>query len=409
MKLKLLMLATTMISATPILPALAANDAPIVVAQADQSREERQKARQQERQENREQRQQERREQRQDAREQRQEERRDQRQEERRDARQERWNDPRDRAREEAILRGRNQRFDDLRRERREERQGERIVIREPGGRWMVRDNGRTYIRSDDADRFRIIGGNNARFERRGNEQVTIINRPGGMQIFTAVDDNGRLLRRWRRGPDGREVIIIDNRPRQQGANFFIQLAPPIIRIPREQYIINTRNAQPAAVYAAFIAPPVEVIERPYSLDEIRYSPELLARMPRVDLDTITFNTGAWDVDQSQIDRLAVIAISMKRVLDVNPDEVFLIEGHTDATGDPMDNLSLSDRRAEAVAIALSEQFGIPPENLTTQGYGAEQPLINTFGPEEANRRVTIRRITPLLTGQSTAAATRAN
>ena len=37
-----------------------------------------------------------------------------------------------------------------------------------------------------------------------------------------------------------------------------------------------------------------------------------------------------------------------------NPDEVFLVEGHTDAVGTEEDNLSLSDRRAEAVA-ALTE------------------------------------------------------
>ena len=441
MKLKLLLLATTMISAAPVLPALAASDSPFVVAQAsdqDQRREERQKAReqrQQERQDTREQRQQERRDQRQEerqkAQQERQEERREQRQEERQkaqqqrqeerreqrqDAREQRQEERREQRREErreerreqarddaAIIRGRGQRFDDLRRERREERQGDRIVIREPGGRAIIRENGRAFITSNDANRFRIIGGNNARFERRGNEQVTIINRPGGVQIFTAVDDNGRLLRRWRRGQDGREVIIIDNRPRRPGASFVIQLAPPVIRIPREQYIVNIRNAQPAAIYAALTAPPVEAIERPYSLDEIRYSPELLARMPRVDVDTVTFDTGAWEINPAQIDRLAVIAISMKRVLDANPDEVFLIEGHTDATGDAMDNLSLSDRRAESVAILLSEQFGIPPENLTTQGYGAERPLIETSGPELANRRVTVRRITPLLTGQSAA------
>ena len=36
------------------------------------------------------------------------------------------------------------------------------------------------------------------------------------------------------------------------------------------------------------------------------------------------------------------------------------------------DNLSLSDRRAESVAVALSQQFGVPAENLTTQGYGEQ-------------------------------------
>ena len=84
-----------------------------------------------------------------------------------------------------------------------------------------------------------------------------------------------------------------------------------------------------------------------------------------------------------------------------NPDEVFLIEGHTDAVGSDVDNLSLSDRRAESVAVILSQNFQVPPENLTTQGYGAQQLKVQTPGPSRENRRVTLRRITPLLTGSA--------
>ena len=80
-----------------------------------------------------------------------------------------------------------------------------------------------------------------------------------------------------------------------------------------------------------------------------------------------------------------------------NPDEIFLIEGHTDAVGSNEANLLLSDRRAEAVAVALSEDFDIPPENLVTQGYGEEYLKVETYGPERENRRVAVRRITPLL------------
>ena len=65
------------------------------------------------------------------------------------------------------------------------------------------------------------------------------------------------------------------------------------------------------------------------------------------------------------------------------------------------DNLSLSDRRAESVAVALTQQFGVPAENLTTQGYGEQYLKVPTQGPEQQNRRVTLRRITPLLAGQS--------
>jgi outer membrane protein OmpA-like peptidoglycan-associated protein len=48
----------------------------------------------------------------------------------------------------------------------------------------------------------------------------------------------------------------------------------------------------------------------------------------------------------------------------------------------------------------LTNQFGVPAENLTTQGYGKQFLKIPTDGPERANRRVAVRRITPLLAGQ---------
>ena len=44
--------------------------------------------------------------------------------------------------------------------------------------------------------------------------------------------------------------------------------------------------------------------------------------------------------------------------------------GYTDAVGDESYNLLLSDRRAETVALALSEYFGVRPENMVVQGYG---------------------------------------
>ena len=78
---------------------------------------------------------------------------------------------------------------------------------------------------------------------------------------------------------------------------------------------------------------------------------------------------------------------------------MFLIEGHTDAVGNDVDNLSLSDRRAEAAAELLTQQFNVPAENLTSQGYGSQYLKEQTDGPSLINRRVTIRRITPLLTG----------
>ena len=294
-------------------------------------------------------------------------------------------------------------RLDDIRGARQEVREGDRVMIQEPG-RVIISENGRTIIRHNEVDRFRWQA-RDVHVERRGADTVTVFARPDGSRIYSETDESGRLLRRYRRAPDGREIIIIDNRysgpPRVGG--YFIDLPPPVIRIPRERYIVDAQYARPDDIYGALWAAPVEHIERPYTLDEIRYSPRLLERMPRVDLDTVTFDTGSWEVTPDQVERLAVIADGINRAIAANPSEVFLVEGHTDAVGSDVDNLSLSDRRAESVALVLSQQFGVPAENLTTQGYGEQYLKVPTQGPERENRRVTLRRITPLLTGQNEA------
>src|SRR6478752_6070169 len=294
-------------------------------------------------------------------------------------------------------------RLDEVRGARREVREGDRVMIQEPG-RVIIREDGRTIIRHNEVDRFRWQA-RDVHVERRGADTVTVFARSDGSRIYSETDESGRLLRRYRRAPDGREIIIIDNRysgpPRVGG--YFIDLPPPVIRIPRERYIVDAQYARPDDIYGALWAAPVEHIERPYTLDEIRYSPRLLERMPRVDLDTVTFDTGSWEVTPDQVERLAVIADGINRAIAANPSEVFLIEGHTDAVGSDVDNLSLSDRRAESVALVLSQQFGVPAENLTTQGYGEQYLKVPTQGPERENRRVTLRRITPLLTGQNEA------
>ena len=52
------------------------------------------------------------------------------------------------------------------------------------------------------------------------------------------------------------------------------------------------------------------------------------------------------------------------------------------------------------MAVALTEQYQVPPENLTAQGYGEQQLKVPEQGANEQNRRVTVRRITPLLAGK---------
>ena len=302
-------------------------------------------------------------------------------------------------------------RIEDLRSQRRERRDGNRLIIEEPGNRTIIREGNEVIIRHDESERFRrIYGTDDVRVERRGgNEEVTIVRRPDGSEIVTVRDENGNLIRRVRRESAGREVVLIDNRRSgvrlRPGYGYVeeevLRLPPPTVRIPRERYIVETERASEADIVEAFTAPPVDRIERAYTLDEIRRSQPLRERMRRVDLDTVTFEFGSWELPPDQVDKLRVIADGLHQALSRNPNEIFLVEGHTDAVGSDEDNLTLSDRRAETIATILTQQLQIPAENLTTQGYGEQYLKVDTQGPEEANRRVTLRRITPLLQGQN--------
>jgi outer membrane protein OmpA-like peptidoglycan-associated protein len=291
-------------------------------------------------------------------------------------------------------------RLDDFRNERREVQEGGRTVITEPG-RIIVRDpGGGAFVRHDEMERFRF-GARNIETQHVGGETRTVVLRPDGTQIINVIGADGGLLRRIRRDPMGREVIIIDNSYRDPRAvgGFYVDLPPPVIRIPYDHYIVDASDAPPELIYDTMMAPPVDRIDRRYTLDEIRYSPNLRMMMPSIDLNTINFDLGSWEIGPDQATKLQVIAEGLNRAIAHNPREVFLIEGHTDATGNDVDNLSLSDRRAESAAELLTQQFGVPAENLTSQGYGSQYMKEQTDGPSRINRRVTIRRITPLLDG----------
>ena len=282
---------------------------------------------------------------------------------------------------------------------RREERQGNRLVIREGDDRTIIRENGRTIIRHDDTERLRRgRRDEDVRVDRRNGEIYTVIRRPNGIEIVSVTDENGRLIRRFRRERD-REYMLIDNR-RRPGFSLYLDLAPVRVHLPREEYIVDADQAGYEEFEAAFTAPPVEPIERAYSLDEVRQNVRLRDRVRSVDVNTINFEFGEFTVPQDQIAQLEGIARAIGTVIERNPQEVFLIEGHTDAVGTDVDNLSLSDRRAEEVAAILSETYQIPAENLVTQGYGEQYLRVDTEAANAENRRVTVRNITPLLNAE---------
>ncbi|MDB5594836.1 MAG: hypothetical protein JWM36_1797 [Hyphomicrobiales bacterium] len=279
-----------------------------------------------------------------------------------------------------------------------EERDG-RTYTRENDNRVIIREGDREIIRHDETERLRRGARNVDIVDRPNGRREVVVVRPDGDRIVTLVDQDGNLLRRTRRGRDGRDFVLIDNERGRPSNGFYAPVVLPPLRldIPRDRYIVEAEDSSYDVIEETLLAAPVERVERAYSLDEVRTNQRLREKVRRVDIDTITFPTGSAEIAPNEAARLDTIARAINGVIAKNPNEVFLVEGHTDAVGSDQENLTLSDRRAESVAAVLSERYQIPPENLVTQGYGEQYLKVQSQGPEQQNRRVTLRRITPLL------------
>jgi outer membrane protein OmpA-like peptidoglycan-associated protein len=269
--------------------------------------------------------------------------------------------------------------------------------------RTIVNVDNRIVVRSDDSQRL-ARNSEETYYEElpRGRSRETII-KANGERVVTIKNRYGDIIQRSVIDRDGEEYVLFYSpdldrgTPQQTFVDPGRSLPPMRLLIPVMDYIIDT-TAQPKRDYVQFLRqPPVEPVERVYSLDEVKYSARIRDKVRRIDLSTISFASGSADVSLNQANSLKSVAKAIKAILAKDPGETFLIEGHTDAVGSYQSNLVLSDRRAESVANVLTDVFDIPAENLATQGYGERFLKVATNGPEEQNRRVTIRRVTALV------------
>ncbi|WP_026261942.1 OmpA family protein [Spirosoma panaciterrae] len=102
-------------------------------------------------------------------------------------------------------------------------------------------------------------------------------------------------------------------------------------------------------------------------------------------LNNLFFESGRYDLADKSRTELARLAA----FLQANPGVKIEISGHTDDKGDPAANLTLSQKRAQAVVTYLTGA-GIDTSRIRAVGYGKTRPLVPNTSDEnrQLNRRI---------------------
>jgi outer membrane protein OmpA-like peptidoglycan-associated protein len=106
-----------------------------------------------------------------------------------------------------------------------------------------------------------------------------------------------------------------------------------------------------------------------------------------VTLGDVLFEFGRAEIKPAAQNEIAKLA----NYLNQHPDRRVLIEGFTDSVGSDQANLTLSQRRSQAVADALRAR-GVDPTRIEARGYGEAYPVAsNSSNTDRAmNRRVEV-------------------
>ncbi|MGR3794397.1 OmpA family protein [Vannielia sp. SX4] len=269
---------------------------------------------------------------------------------------------------------------------------GDAQVVTKSDDRVVVLEDGRYRVIRDDNELIERPGSTVRRETFQDGSTRTIVTRENGVQIITIRDPELRVLRRIRVDAEGNRTVLIDDTADVEPVDV-AALPDPVAEAEVDagtdaetlRAVLSTKSAA----------------DRRFALYQVRNIERVRKLAPAIDLDAINFRTGSAVIDPQEAEELSELGNLIAAYVEENPGEVFLVEGHTDAVGNAAFNLALSDRRAESVALALTEYFDVPPENLVVQGYGESDLKVKTLDDERANRRAAVRRITPLIASGS--------
>jgi outer membrane protein OmpA-like peptidoglycan-associated protein len=264
-------------------------------------------------------------------------------------------------------------------------------VVSNSGDRLVVEDQyGDLRVLKDDDALVRQAGDEVRRETFNDGSARTTVTKPDGSQVVTILGRDGTVLRRINIDAQGNEYVLFDDTREERRV-----VVNELPQIEQRNTLASEQNEE--ALRLALETQLRGDQAQRYSLRQVRDIRQVRALAPEIELDAVRFATGSAAIRPEQAKSLAKIGTAISNAIRNDPRTVILVEGHTDAVGDAGYNLALSDRRAETVALALTEYFDVPPANLITQGYGESTLKIRTLDAEPANRRAVVRNITSLL------------
>ncbi|WP_378942099.1 OmpA family protein [Paracoccus sp. R86501] len=262
------------------------------------------------------------------------------------------------------------------------------VALSAPDRVVVTREDGSQEVIKDEVALLRQPGSNVTTENFDDGSSRTVVTREDGSRVVTIRDADLRVLRRTLVSADGTTTQLIDDTTDVQPVD--VSQLPAPAEVQNGDAPMNEDDLRTALRREADI-------ERRFTLSQIRNIPEVRSLVAPVNIDAITFDSGSAAIRPDQAKQLQSLGRVIQDSVAENPSEIFMIEGHTDTVGADAFNLALSDRRAESVALALTEYFDVPPENLVTQGYGEQFLRIRSEGDIRGNRRASVRRITDLL------------
>ncbi|WP_280322829.1 OmpA family protein [Sulfitobacter faviae] len=233
-------------------------------------------------------------------------------------------------------------------------------------GEKIVSRSGDRVVVQDDAGELRVLKDDNALLRRPGDEVQTqtfddgstrtIVTKSDGSRVETIRSRDGTVLRRTNFDAQGREYVLVDDLVEEREV-----VVNDLPQVQQTQQAQRASTQDEAALRQALQAEMRNDQGRTFSLRQVREIREVRSLAPELELDAVRFPTGSAAIQPEQARALANIGTTLRDLIQKDPRTVILVEGHTDAVGDASYNLALSDRRAETVALALTEYFDVPP------------------------------------------------